>query len=85
MVLTDSGGLQKEAYFAERPCITLRNETEWTELAEAGYNKVAGTQRESIIKAFNDFENNKPSFVSGLYGIGNAAATIADAFQQTEL
>jgi len=85
IVLTDSGGLQKEAYFAERPCITLRNETEWTELAEAGYNKVAGTKKKSIIKAFTDFQKSKPQFASGLYGIGNAAGMIADAFQQTEL
>lgn len=85
LVLTDSGGLQKEAYFAERPCITLRTETEWTELAEAGYNQVAGTRKEAIIKAFRGFVRKKPEFTSGLYGIGNAAKMIADAFLQPEL
>ncbi len=85
IVLTDSGGLQKEAYFAERPCITLRNETEWTELADAGYNKIAGTNKKNILEAFNGFEKKKPVFNSGLYGIGNAAGMIADAFEQTDL
>jgi UDP-GlcNAc3NAcA epimerase len=85
LVLTDSGGLQKEAYFAERPCITLRNETEWTELVEAGYNKLSGTKKNDIIDAFGKFFKEKPEFNSGLYGIGNAAGMIADAFQQADL
>lgn len=85
LVLTDSGGLQKEAYFAERPCITLRNETEWTELTEAGYNIVAGTNKTKILEAFSKFQKMKPAFKAGLYGIGNAAGMIADAFEQTEL
>ena len=80
LVLTDSGGLQKEAYFAERPCITLRNETEWTELVEEGYNKVAGTQKKNILDAFTEFLHKVPEFSSGLYGLGNAASLIADAF-----
>jgi UDP-GlcNAc3NAcA epimerase len=85
MVLTDSGGLQKEAYFAERPCITLRKETEWTELVDAGYNLVAGTRKEAIVEAFRKLNNYRPTFTSGFYGIGNAATMIADAFLQPEL
>lgn len=84
LVLTDSGGLQKEAYFSERPCITLRNETEWTELAEAGYNLVSGTKKEAILQAFERFMQGRPTFTSGLFGIGSAAALIADAFLQQD-
>lgn len=48
LVMTDSGGLQKEAYFFGKPCVTLRDETEWIELADHGFNKVAGTNSEKI-------------------------------------
>lgn len=80
MVLTDSGGLQKEAYFFGKPCVTVRDETEWTELEEAGYNKVCGTDPEAILSASLQFLKQAPEFVDGLYGNGNAAAKIAAAF-----
>ncbi|HSV87202.1 MAG TPA: UDP-N-acetylglucosamine 2-epimerase (non-hydrolyzing) [Bacteroidales bacterium] len=82
LVLTDSGGLQKEAYFAGKPCITLRNETEWTELIHNGYNKLAGIRQTGIINAFNEFMIKKPRFTTGLYGSGNSARMIADALGQ---
>lgn len=52
-VITDSGGIQVEAHFLRIPCITLRNETEWTETLENGWNILAGTDKESIIRAVN--------------------------------
>lgn len=73
--ITDSGGLQKEAFFFEKVCITLRNETEWTELVDAGVNILTGSNYNSIIKTFQ----NLPAFVQGpirFYGTGNAAGEI---------
>jgi UDP-GlcNAc3NAcA epimerase len=77
-VITDSGGLQKEAYFFAKPCVTTRNQTEWTELAEAGYNIVAGTRKDSIIKAFFEVTSRELVFTHGLYGEGNAAEIIVE-------
>ncbi|MGA2531541.1 MAG: UDP-N-acetylglucosamine 2-epimerase (non-hydrolyzing) [Candidatus Aminicenantales bacterium] len=51
-ILTDSGGVQREAYFARVPCVTLRDETEWTETVESGWNIVAGAKTEAIVRAF---------------------------------
>lgn len=81
LVITDSGGVQKEAYFFHKPCITLREETEWTELTDAGYNKLCGTDPEKIDHATRHFLANKPSFQKGLYGNGNASAIIAKALR----
>jgi len=50
VIITDSGGVQKEGYFLKTPCIIPRNETEWVELVKIGWNKVAGNKKESIIK-----------------------------------
>lgn len=76
IVLTDSGGLQKEAYFLGKPCVTLRTETEWSELVEAGVNILAGTSTASVVKALNNFEC-KSDVPKGIYGNGNSADAIA--------
>jgi UDP-GlcNAc3NAcA epimerase len=53
MILTDSGGIQKEAYFQRVPCVTLREETEWIETVNAGWNQIAGYKMEKILECVN--------------------------------
>lgn len=76
LVLTDSGGVQKEAYLCQKPCVTFRDETEWIELVEHGVNKLVGTSQESIVKAAHSFLSKSISFPQDLYGNGKAAEQI---------
>jgi UDP-GlcNAc3NAcA epimerase len=82
MVITDSGGLQKESYFFGKPCITMREETEWTELVEAGFNIVVGTNRKRLTEAINTFSNSPIPFSKDIYGDGRTAERIADILMQ---
>lgn len=76
-VMTDSGGLQKEAYFFEKQCITLRDETEWVELVECGANTLVGADKEKIIKTYrNNAKFNKQNLKLDLYGGGKASKNI---------
>jgi UDP-GlcNAc3NAcA epimerase len=79
MVITDSGGLQKEACFFGKACITLREQTEWTELVSAGINRLAGTDPELILQAWEHFTKREIRFPEGMYGKGNASEMIAQA------
>lgn len=81
-ILTDSGGVQKEAFFHGVPCITLRDETEWVELVENGVNRLAGTTYESILAAYNDFNSEEINFNINLYGNGYAANRIVDTMRK---
>ena len=76
LVLTDSGGVQKEAYWYEVPCVTLRENTEWIETVEAGWNVLVGSDPDALASAVSRFE--PPATHPPLYGDGRAAARIAD-------
>lgn len=76
IVLTDSGGLQKEAFFFAKPCVTLRDETEWVELVDGGYNILAGAERAKILYCFQNMLCASPDFERDLYGKGRASALI---------
>lgn len=75
-VMTDSGGLQKEAFFFKKPCITLRDETEWVELVEHGFNHLAGAEAEAIYDAYTNNAAKKYDFNLELYGDGKAGEKI---------
>jgi UDP-GlcNAc3NAcA epimerase len=72
MVITDSGGVQKEAFFFEKPCVILRSETEWVELVECGAAIIADADEQRIIEAANGLLNAELKFPS-LFGDGHAA------------
>ena len=76
-IVTDSGGVQKEAYFAGRPCITLRTTTEWTETVEAGWNVLVGTDSAAIARAMRGFRHEGPR--PELFGDGHAAERVVEA------
>lgn len=70
LILTDSGGLQKEAYMLQTPCITLRNETEWLETVEAGWNHLTGADTQVILDTINKIQT--PKEYPLLFGEGTA-------------
>jgi UDP-GlcNAc3NAcA epimerase len=76
-ILTDSGGVQKEAYFLHLPCITLRDETEWVETRENDCNRVVGADRARIVEAARESVRSGPWL--NPYGDGHAAEAILDA------
>lgn len=80
MIVTDSGGVQKEAYFMGKPCITMRDETEWVETVECGWNVVVGTDKNKIL---DNIRNFKPtSMQQAIFGDGNAAQKILNIINE---
>jgi UDP-GlcNAc3NAcA epimerase len=77
LVVTDSGGLQKEAYFFNKFCVTTRDQTEWVELVEHGYNEIVGADSNKLIAAVNTFEGKTFKKEIELYGGGQAALGMA--------
>jgi UDP-GlcNAc3NAcA epimerase len=77
VVVTDSGGVQKEAYFFGKPCVTVRDTTEWTELVEANVNELVGPEADEMLDAVTRHFGGHVSASKGLYGDGSAALVIA--------
>lgn len=76
LVMTDSGGLQKEAYLMNKFCVTLRDQTEWIELVEHGVNKLSGAKTEEIVMLANSYFGTWASTLEPLYGKGDTAQKI---------
>ena len=77
-IITDSGGVQKEAYFMKKPCITLREQTEWVETVDSGWNVLVGTNKTKIANSVASLKT--PSTYPELYGRGDSASSILDTF-----
>lgn len=80
-IVTDSGGIQKEAFFLGVPCITLREETEWVETVENGWNTLVGADEQKIVGAITGFHPVEAR--SDYFGKGNAAVEIAAVIRNT--
>ena len=77
VVLSDSGGVQKEAYFFKKSCLILREETEWIELVECGANRIVGADYKLINETFGSIETSS-NFATAFYGDGDAAGKIVN-------
>lgn len=78
LILTDSGGLQKEAYTLCVPCVTLRDESEWVETVQAGWNQLAGTRTDQIVQSIQRASAPPPTKHPDFYGDGQASQHIVD-------
>lgn len=76
LILTDSGGVQKEAYFFRVPCVTLRDETEWVETVDTGWNVLAGANPEAIVEAARQVRHGRDD--APLFGEGTASRRIVE-------
>jgi UDP-GlcNAc3NAcA epimerase len=78
MVVTDSGGVQKEAFYFEKPCVILRSETEWVELIECGAAIIADAEEDKILKSYKDLSSKSNLVFPPFYGNGKSAEFICE-------
>ena len=78
LVMTDSGGVQKETYFFKKPCIILRPETEWVEIVETGNAILTDADESRIMEAWQHFKDNPPTVFPEIFGDGHAAEFMLD-------
>lgn len=81
LIMTDSGGLQKEAFFFGKNCVTMREQTEWVELVNHGFNITTGAVKDVIVNGYKIMLNKQNNFNVNLYGTGNAAEEILEGIR----
>lgn len=84
LILTDSGGVQKEAYWFRVPCITLRDETEWVETVESGWNILVGANKHRIVETVRDGHSRRDASSESVYGNGDAASQVCKVLQEAQ-
>jgi UDP-N-acetylglucosamine 2-epimerase len=82
LIATDSGGVQREAYYMSIPCLTLRDETEWGATIETGWNKLVGADQKSIVDNWHNFA--PPVEHPAIYGVGTAGKQIAEVLNNPQ-
>ena len=84
VIMTDSGGLQKEAFFQKKPCVTIRSETEWVELLKGGHNRLVEPGIDSLAKKTTEALSAKMDWSTSFYGDGYSAEAIARSIMERQ-
>jgi UDP-GlcNAc3NAcA epimerase len=82
IIVTDSGGLQKEAFFFKKPCVILREQTEWIEIVENGNARLAGSNQELIVRSSREMLEKTDFTYPDLFGDGEAASFICQKIME---